>query len=44
MIDVCMFTTSLKLANITPVYKKDSKNSKESYKAGKYLAKYLKNL
>ena len=44
MIDVCMFTTSLKLANITPVYKKDSKNSKESYKAGKYLAKYHKNL
>ena len=31
MIDVCIFPTSLKLANITPVYKKGSKNSKENY-------------
>ena len=30
MIDVCIFPTSLKLANITPVYKKGSKNSKEN--------------
>ena len=30
MIDVCIFTTSLKLANITPV--KGSKNSKENYR------------
>ena len=32
MIDVCIFPTSLKLANITPVYKKGSKNSKENYR------------
>ena len=32
MIDVCIFPTSLKLANITRVYKKDSKNSKENYR------------
>ena len=32
MIDVCIFPTSLKLANITPVYKKDSQNSKENYR------------
>ena len=31
MIDVCIFPASLKLANITPVYKKGSKNSKENY-------------
>ena len=31
MIDVCIFITSLKLANITLVYKKVSKNSKENY-------------
>ena len=31
MIDVYIFPTSLKLANITPVYKKGSKNSKENY-------------
>ena len=31
MIDVCIFPTSLKLANVTPVYKKGSKNSKENY-------------
>ena len=33
MIDVCIFLTSLKLANITPVYKKGSKNSKENYRS-----------
>ena len=33
MIDVFIFPTSLKLADITSVYKKSSKNSKESYKA-----------
>ena len=27
-----MFPTSLKVANITPVYKKGSKNSKENYR------------
>ena len=32
VIDVCIFSTSLKLANITPVYKKGSKNSKENYR------------
>ena len=32
MIDVCVFPTSLKLANITPVYKKVLKNSKEIYR------------
>ena len=32
MIDVCIFPTSLKLANITPVYKKGSKNLKENYR------------
>ena len=32
MIDVCIFPTSLKLANVTPVYKKGSKNSKENYR------------
>ena len=32
MIDVCVFPTSLKLANITPVYKKVLKNSKENYR------------
>ena len=32
MTDVCIFLTSLKLANITPVYKKGSKNSKENYR------------
>ena len=32
IIDVCIFPTSLKLANITRVYKKDSKNSKENYR------------
>ena len=31
MIDVCIFPTSLKLANVIPVYKKGSKNSKENY-------------
>ena len=31
MIDVCIFLTSLKLANITLVYKKVSKNSKQNY-------------
>ena len=30
MIDVCIPPTSLKLANITPVYKINSKNSKEN--------------
>ena len=40
MIDVWISPTSLKLANITPVYKKVSKN----LQASKYLAKYLKNL
>ena len=32
MIDVCIFPTSPKLADITPVYKKGSKNSKEIYR------------
>ena len=32
MIDVCIFPTSLKLANITRVYKKGSKNSKVNYR------------
>ena len=32
MIDVCIFPTSLKEANITPIYKKVSKNSKENYR------------
>ena len=32
MIDVCIFPTSLKLANITPVNKKGSKISKENYR------------
>ena len=32
MTDVCIFPTSLELANITPVYKKGSKNSKENYR------------
>ena len=32
MIDVCVFLASLKLSNITPVYKKGSKNSKENYR------------
>ena len=32
MVDVCIFPTSLKLANITPIYKKGSKNSKENYR------------
>ena len=42
---VCIFPTSLELANITPVYKKGSKNSKENkLQTGNYLAKYLKNL
>ena len=33
MVDVCVFPTSLKLVNITPVYEKVSKNSKENYKS-----------
>ena len=32
MINICIFPTSLELANITPVYKKCSKNSKENYR------------
>ena len=32
MTDVCIFPTSLKLANTTPIYKKGSKNSKENYR------------
>ena len=32
MIDACIFPTSLKLPDITPVYKKGSKNSKENYR------------
>ena len=32
IIDVCIFPTSLKLANITPVYKKGSNNSKENHR------------
>ena len=32
MTDVCIFPTSLKLANITPVYQKGSNNSKENYR------------
>ena len=31
MIDVCIFLTLLKLANITLVYKQVSKNSKQNY-------------
>ena len=42
MIDVCIFPTSLKLANITPV--KGLKEFKGKLQAGKYLTKYLKNL
>ena len=33
MINVCIFTTSIKLVNITPEYKKGSKNSKEYYRS-----------
>ena len=40
MIDVCIFTASLKLANIVPVYKKGSKNSKENYR----LVSILRNI
>ena len=32
MTDVSIFPISLKLVNITPVYKKGSKNSKENYR------------
>ena len=32
MIDVCIFPISLKLGNITPVYKEGPKNSKENYR------------
>ena len=32
MIDVCIFPTSLKVANITPVHKKVSKNSMGIYR------------
>ena len=32
MINVCIFATSLKLANITSVYKKGSVSSKENYR------------
>ena len=32
MIDVCIFPVSLKLGNITPVYKEGPKNSKENYR------------
>ena len=42
MINVCVFPTSLKLANITIMNKKGSKKSKTiKLQAGKYLAKYL---
>ena len=35
MIDVCIFPASLKTANITPVYKKGSKNpTKKKLQAG----------
>ena len=32
MVDVCIFPTSLKLANITSMYRKGSKNSKKNYR------------
>ena len=32
MIDVCIFPTSPNLANITPVYKQGSNNSRENYR------------
>ena len=43
MIHVCIFPTSLKLANMTTVYKK-FKEFKGKLQAGKYLTKYLKHL
>ena len=42
MVDVCVFPTTLKLANIAPVYKKGSKNSKENYKSVSILANISK--
>ena len=42
MIDVCIFPTLLKLANITPVYKKDLKNSKENYRPVSILSNISK--
>ena len=42
MIDVCTFPASLKLANITPVYKKGSKNSKENYRPVSIFPSILK--
>ena len=44
MTDVCIFSTSLKLANITSVYKKSLKEFKGKLQAGKHLAKYFRNL
>ena len=43
MIDVCIFPKSLKLANVTPVYKKASNNSKESYRPVSILPNISKN-
>ena len=37
MIDVCIFPTSLNLANITPVYKKGLKKPKENYRPVRVL-------
>ena len=42
MTDVCIFPASLKLANITPVYKKGSKNSKGKYRPVSILPNILK--
>ena len=44
LIDVCIFPKSLELANITSVYKTRLKEFNGKLQAGKYLAKYLKNL
>ena len=44
MTDICIFPTSLKLADITPVYKKGSKNSKEIYWPVSILPNISKNL
>ena len=42
MIGVCIFPTSLKFGNITPVYKNGSKNSKENYRAVSILPNIFK--
>ena len=42
MIDVCIFPTSLKFGKITPVYKNDSKKSKENYRPVSILPNIFK--